>query len=41
MANRVKMNTFYTWDGDILILNILGTPNAKSNKIGKPSPHYS
>lgn len=36
MANRVKMNTFYTWDGDILILNILGTPNAKSDKIGKP-----
>jgi len=36
MANRVKMNTFYAWDGDILILNILGTPNAKNDKIGKP-----
>jgi len=30
------MNTFYAWDGDILILNILGTPNAKTDKIGKP-----
>ena len=30
------MNTFYTWDGDTLVLNILGTPNAKSTKIGKP-----
>ncbi|MDX8383470.1 MAG: DUF167 domain-containing protein, partial [Ghiorsea sp.] len=30
------MNTFYTWDGDILVLNLLGTPNAKNDKIGKP-----
>jgi len=36
MSKRVKMNTFYAWDGDILILNILGTPNAKTDKIGKP-----
>jgi len=36
MSERVKMNTFYRWDGDVLILNILGTPNAKTNKIGKP-----
>jgi len=36
MGQRVKMNTFYAWDGDILILNILGTPNAKTDKIGKP-----
>lgn len=36
MSERVKMNTFYSWDGDVLILNILGTPNAKTNKIGKP-----
>jgi len=33
---RVKMNTFYTWDDDVLVLNILGTPNAKTTKIGKP-----
>jgi len=36
MAPRMKMNTFYAWDGDVLILNILGTPNAKTNKLGKP-----
>ncbi len=30
------MDTFYTWEGDILVLNILGTPGAKMNKIGKP-----
>jgi len=36
MSERVKMNTFYRWDGEVLILNILGTPNAKTNKIGKP-----
>ena len=33
---RVKMNTFYAWDGDTLVLNLLGTPNAKSNRLGKP-----
>ncbi len=31
-----NMNTFYAWDGDILVLNILGTPNAKRDAIGKP-----
>jgi len=36
MSKRVKMNTFYAWDGDVLVLNILGTPNAKTDKIGKP-----
>ncbi|MDQ6955035.1 MAG: DUF167 family protein [Mariprofundaceae bacterium] len=36
MSKRVKMNTFYAWDGDTLILNILGSPNAKVDKIGKP-----
>jgi len=36
MAPRMKMNTFYAWDGDVLILNILGNPNAKTDKIGKP-----
>jgi len=36
MSKRVKMNTFYAWDGDVLVLNILGTPNAKSDKLGKP-----
>jgi len=36
MSSRVKMNTFYTWDKKVLVLNILGTPNAKTDKIGKP-----
>jgi uncharacterized protein len=26
---------FYTWDGDTLVLNILGTPNAKRDAVGK------
>jgi len=34
--NRKKMASFYAWDGDILVLNILGTPNAKRDAIGKP-----
>lgn len=29
------MESFYEWDGDILVLNVLGTPGAKLNKIGK------
>jgi uncharacterized protein (TIGR00251 family) len=29
------MDSFYEWDGDVLVLNILGTPGAKMNKIGK------
>lgn len=30
------MKSFYAWDGDVLILNILGTPSAKKDAIGKP-----
>jgi len=30
------MKSFYAWDGDILVLNILGTPSAKKDSIGKP-----
>lgn len=30
------MDTFCAWDGDILVLNILGTPSAKKDVIGKP-----
>jgi len=33
--NPKKMNSFYAWDGDILVLNILGTPAAKRDAIGK------
>lgn len=31
-----RMKSFYAWDGDILVLNVLGTPGAKRNIIGKP-----
>ncbi len=30
------MKSFYAWDGDIMVLNILGTPSAKKDIIGKP-----
>ena len=30
---------FFTWDGDTLVLNILGTPNAKKDAIGKVKGH--
>jgi len=30
------MKSFYAWDEDILVLNILGTPSAKKDSIGKP-----
>jgi len=30
---------FYTWDGDSLVFNILGTPNAKKDAIGKVKGH--
>src|SRR5450631_3598209 len=30
---------FYTWDGDTLVLSILGTPNAKRDAIGKAKGH--
>ena len=30
---------FFTWEGDTLVLNILGTPNAKRDAIGKVKGH--
>ncbi len=30
------MKSFYAWDDNILVLNILGTPSAKKDIIGKP-----
>lgn len=30
---------FYSWDGDTLVLSILGTPNAKRDAIGKVKGH--
>ncbi|WP_262964829.1 DUF167 domain-containing protein [Methylobacter psychrophilus] len=34
-TNPKKMSSFFAWDGDTLILNILGTPGAKHDVIGK------
>jgi uncharacterized protein (TIGR00251 family) len=34
-TNPKKMSSFFAWDGDILILNVLGTPGAKQDVIGK------
>ena len=31
----LKMNSFFAWDGDVLVLNVLGTPGAKRDAIGK------
>ena len=33
---RLVMKSFCAWDGDTLVLNILGTPSAKKDAIGKP-----
>ena len=33
--NPKKMTSFFGWDEDILILNVLGTPGAKQDLIGK------
>lgn len=30
---------FFTWDDDTLVLNILGTPNAKQDAIGRVKGH--
>ena len=34
-VNPKKMSSFCAWDGDTLILNVLGTPSAKQDAIGK------
>jgi hypothetical protein len=31
----MEMHSFYAWDGEILVLNVLGTPNAGKDAIGK------
>lgn len=30
-----EINSFCAWDGDTLVLNVLGTPSAKKDAIGK------
>ena len=36
MNARNLANVFYEWDGDVLVVNILGTPSAKRDAVGKP-----
>jgi hypothetical protein len=33
---RVDIKSFCAWDGDVLVLNVLGTPSSKQDAIGKP-----
>jgi uncharacterized protein (TIGR00251 family) len=33
---RVDIKSFCAWDGDVLVVNVLGTPSAKQDAIGKP-----
>jgi hypothetical protein len=35
----VKSKSFYSWDGDTLVLDILGTPGASRDAIGKVKGH--
>lgn len=33
---RITGDAFYAWDGDVLVVNILGKPSASKDAIGKP-----
>jgi uncharacterized protein (TIGR00251 family) len=36
-AKRITTgDTFFGWDGDVLVLNVLGKPSASKDAIGKP-----
>jgi len=35
-TKKTDMKSFCAWDGNVLILNVLGTPSAKRDLIGKP-----
>ena len=36
----MKLKSFCSWDGDTLVLNILGTPGASRDAIGKVKGHH-
>jgi uncharacterized protein (TIGR00251 family) len=36
MAHRTTDGSFFRWDGDVLVVNILGKPASKQDAIGKP-----
>lgn len=33
---RLALKSFCAWDGETLVLNVLGTPSSKRDAIGKP-----
>jgi len=35
-VKRVDIKSFCAWDGDILVLNVFGTPSSKQDAIEKP-----
>ena len=35
-SRHLTGDTFFAWDGDVLVLNILGKPSASKDAIGKP-----
>ena len=35
-ARSLTGDSFFAWDGDVLVVNILGKPSASKNAIGKP-----
>jgi uncharacterized protein (TIGR00251 family) len=35
-ARNTTGDTFFGWDGDVLVLNVLGKPSASKDAIGKP-----
>lgn len=39
VANQVKSKSFCHWEDDVLVLNILGTPGASRDAIGKVKGH--
>ncbi len=38
-SKKLVMKSFCAWDGETLVLNVLGTPSAKQDAIGKPKGH--
>ena len=36
VAKKLATKSFCAWDGNTLVLNVLGTPSAKKDAIGKP-----
>jgi uncharacterized protein len=38
-ARSRTTDSFFTWDGDTLVLNVLGKPAASKDAIGKPRGH--